>query len=242
MAFWHGDARADDLVSGLSQDQIEITSNYTGTDLVIFGAVELHGGQTPNAQPDVVVVVRGPDTDMTVRRKERVAGIWINRHEVTLKGMPGFYYLASARAMDKIAALSLQARYQLGTQYLQPTGYSVRTADEAKPYIAAAIRQEMREGLYKDVPAGIEFLSYSLFRVRVPVPANVPRGQYTAEVYLFRDGNVISAQSTPFFVDQTGMERQLYSFAHSSPLLYGLTTVLMALTLGWTSSLIFRRR
>jgi uncharacterized protein (TIGR02186 family) len=76
----------------------------------------------------------------------------------------------------------------------------------------------------------------------VPVPANVPRGQYTAEVYLFKDGNVVSAQSTPFFVDQTGMERQLYSFAHSSPLFYGIATILMALTLGWTSSFLFRRR
>jgi len=53
---------------------------------------------------------------------------------------------------------------------------------------------------------------------------------------------VISAQSTPLFVDQIGLERRLYSFAHSSPLFYGISTVLMALLMGWTSSVVFRRR
>ncbi len=32
--------RAEDLVSGISQDIIQITSNYTGTDIVVFGAIE----------------------------------------------------------------------------------------------------------------------------------------------------------------------------------------------------------
>ncbi len=33
-------ACAEDLVSGLSQDSIEITSNYTGSTIVVFGAIE----------------------------------------------------------------------------------------------------------------------------------------------------------------------------------------------------------
>lgn len=235
-------ARAADLVSGLSQDQIEITSNYTGTELVVFGAVETRHHETPTTQPDVVVVVRGPNVDMTVRKKARVAGLWINRHEATLDGMPGFYYLASTGPLDKIANPSVLRRYQLGTDNLQPASYSVQTASEARHYINAAVRQNVREGLYKQVPTGVEFLSYSLFRVRVPVPATVPRGQYTAEVYLFQNGNVVSAQSTPLFVDQIGLERRLRNFAYRDPLLYGISTVLMALMLGWTSSFVFRKR
>ena len=98
-----------------------------------------------------------------------------------------------------------------------------------------------RQGNSQEAPAGVEFLSPTLFRVHVPVPATVTRGQYNAEVYLFRDGNVISAQSTPLFVDQTGMERRLYNLAHSSPLAYGLFAVLLAGALGWLSSALFRR-
>ena len=52
-------ARAEDLVSGISQDTIQITSNYTGTDIVVFGAIEQP--QNPQGR-NIVVVVRGPGT------------------------------------------------------------------------------------------------------------------------------------------------------------------------------------
>ncbi len=58
------------LVSDISSHRIGITSSFTGTELLLFGALGEAG--------DVVVVVRGPDQKVTVRRKERVAGIWIN--------------------------------------------------------------------------------------------------------------------------------------------------------------------
>ena len=88
----------------------------------------------------------------------------------------------------------------------------------------------------------VEFLSYSLFRVHIPIPATVPRGEYTVEAYLFRDGTVMSAQSTPLFVDQKGLERRLYRFAHASPFVYGLSAVLMAMFFGWLSSLLIRQQ
>ena len=91
---------AEDLVSGLSQDQIQITSNYTGTDIVVFGAIE-NAANTVGPH-DIVVVVRGPDTTMIVRAKKHVAGIWVNANRVLLNGMPSYYYLASTRPVAAI--------------------------------------------------------------------------------------------------------------------------------------------
>jgi uncharacterized protein (TIGR02186 family) len=87
----------------------------------------------------------------------------------------------------------------------------------------------------------VEFLGYSLFRVHVPIPASAPRGEYTVQVYLFHDGAIASAQTTPLFVDQIGLERRLYNFAHEWPFYYGLVTAAMAMLLGWGSSFLFRR-
>jgi uncharacterized protein (TIGR02186 family) len=103
------------------------------------------------------------------------------------------------------------------------------------------VRERARQHLFVEAPNGVEFLGYSLFRVHVPVPAAAPRGQYIAEVYLFKDGVVMSAQSTPLFVDQIGLERRLFNFAHNNALAYGAATIIMALLLGYLSSLIFRR-
>lgn len=235
-------AHAEDLVSGLSQDTIQINSNYTGTDIVVFGAIEAPDVLDADSTRDIVVVVRGPSTDMIVRRKARVAGIWINRDEITLNGMPSYYFAASTRPISQLASSDTLQRYQLGVENLYPRAMSTSSPPKGEPFRKAAIRDMQRQRLYAQRPNGVEFLSYSLFRVRVPVPANVPRGQYTAEVYLFRNGTVMSAQSTPLFVDQIGLERRLFNFAHNWPLFYGLATALMAMLLGWASSFIARQR
>jgi uncharacterized protein (TIGR02186 family) len=232
-------AFADQLVSGVSQELIQITSNYTGSDIVVFGAVEGEPGRDLSLPKDVVVVVRGPATDITVRRRDRVAGIWINHDAAKLSGMPAYYFLASTRPLKEIAPPEALTHYSIGLQSLQPD--SVHSHHDYEPFRQAALRHLTKDRLYTEVPGGVEFLSATLFRAHVPVPAGVARGQYKVEVYLFRDGDVESAQSTPLFIDQTGLERRLYNFAHNQPFGYGLAAVAMAVIMGWISSLLFRR-
>ncbi|HXS07948.1 MAG TPA: TIGR02186 family protein [Rhizomicrobium sp.] len=230
---------AEQLVSGISQDLIQITSNYTGSDIVVFGAVE--GDQTADSRSprDVVVVVRGPDSDITVRRRDRVAGVWVNRDAANLSGMPAYYFLASTRPLKDIAPPDALTHYNIGLQNLQPD--AVHSHHDYEPFRQAALRHLTKDRLYTETPGGVEFLSETLFRAHVPVPAEVTRGQYNVEVYLFRDGVVESAQSTPLFIDQTGLERRLFNFAHNQPFSYGLAVVAMAVIMGWISSLLFRR-
>jgi uncharacterized protein (TIGR02186 family) len=229
-------ARAEDLVSGVSQDIIQITSNYTGTNIVVFGAIE---GPLAAQGRDIVVVVRGPDEPMTVRRRDRVAGVWVNRDAARFEGLPAYYYLASTAPLSRIASHEALERYGIGLTALRPT--QIGSHHDPEPFRLAAIRYHKRVGLYTESPGSIDFLSETLFRTRVPVPAGVTRGQYNVEVYLFRDGQVVSAQSTPLFVDASGLERRLFNLAHDAPLSYGLACVLMAMLLGWISSVLFRR-
>ncbi|HJW41458.1 MAG TPA: TIGR02186 family protein [Rhizomicrobium sp.] len=227
---------SEDLVSGLSQDTVEITSNYTGTDIVVFGAIERPEEVGSN---DIVVVVRGPTADMTVRQKEWVAGIWINHDQAKLVAMPTFYYLASTRTLDHIAPAFTLERYALGLDNIAPT--RIVSHHDPEPFRQALIRHKQAEGVYGEVPGGVELLSPTLFRARIPVAATVTPGQYNVDVYLLRDGTVISAQSTPLYIQQTGLERRLYNLAHVEPLWYGVLTVLMASLLGWLSAAAFRR-
>jgi len=227
---------AEELVSGVSQDTIQITSNYTGSDIVVFGAIEDQQNATGR---DIVVVVRGPDADLVVRRRDRVAGVWINHDAANLNGMPSYYFLASSRPLAAIAPKAVLARYSIGLQNLQPD--SVHSHHDYEPFRQAALHYLSLDRLYTETPGGVEFLSDTLFRAHVPVPAAVTRGQYNVEVFLFRNGEIESAQSTPLFIDQTGLERRLYNFAHDQPLFYGLAAVVMAIFMGWLSSMVFRR-
>src|SRR5258707_14496487 len=103
-------AKADALVSGLSTDLIQIPSNFPGTDIVLFGAIEPSEEAGPSKDQDLVIVIRGPQLDMTVRRKRRILGIWVNRDQVELLGLPGYYFLSSTRPLDDIASLQTVQR------------------------------------------------------------------------------------------------------------------------------------
>ena len=232
-------AAAEQLVSGVSQDLIQITSTYKGSDIVVFGAIEGQPAGEPRTPRDIVVVVRGPESDITVRRRDRVAGVWINHDAAKLSGMPSYYFLASSRPLKDIAPQNTLTHYSIGLQNLQPD--AVHSHHDYEPFRQAALRHLTKDRLYTEAAGGVEFLSETLFRAHVPVPAGVARGQYKVEVYLFRDGEVQSAQSTPLFIDQTGLERRLYNFAHNQPFGYGLAAVAMAVIMGWISSLLFRR-
>jgi uncharacterized protein (TIGR02186 family) len=232
-------ASAEQLVSGISQDLIQITSTYKGSDIVVFGAIEGQPAGEPRTPRDIVVVVRGPDSDITVRRRDRVAGVWINHDAAKLSGMPAYYFLASSRPLKTIAPQNALTHYNIGLQNLQPD--TVHSHHDYEPFRQAALRHLEKDRLYTETAGGVEFLSETLFRAHVPVPAGVARGQYKVEVYLFRNGEVQSAQSTPLFIDQTGLERRLYNFAHNQPFGYGLAAVVMAVIMGWISSLLFRR-
>src|SRR5260370_8304669 len=73
LLFWAPPTRAEGLVADLTNHLIAITTGFTGASVVLFGATDGPG--------DVVVAVRGPEREMTIRRKNRIAGIWVNTHE-----------------------------------------------------------------------------------------------------------------------------------------------------------------
>lgn len=224
------------LSSGLSQDYLQITSTFTGSELTVFGAVE---NPSAGANPDVVVVVRGPDALMTVRRKDRIVGLWINNARARLL-LPAYYFITATRPLGTVADADTLGRYELGLNHLR--AQTVASDGDPKSFADALKRTQVRTGLYIQTDTGVEMQSATLFRVHVPIPAAVPRGSYNVEVYLFRNGEVTAAQSTPFYVDQAGFERRIFEFAHTSPLSYGVLTVLMAVALGWASTFLFRAR
>ncbi|HEY1877644.1 MAG TPA: TIGR02186 family protein, partial [Rhizomicrobium sp.] len=141
--------------------------------------------------------------------------------------------------ISRIASRDTLARYGIGLQQLKPS--AIGSHHDPEPFRQAVIRHLQRSGLYAESPGSIDFYSETLFSTRVPVPAGVSRGQYNVEVYLFRDRQMVSAQSTPLFVDASGLERRLFNLAQNAPFTYGVACVLMAMLLGWISSVLFQR-
>src|SRR3984893_18268925 len=90
---WGSEARGQALGADLTGHLIAITTGFTGASVVLFGATDGPG--------DIVVSVRGPEREMTVRRKERIVGIWINTDDLTFAKVPSFYDIAASRPLDE---------------------------------------------------------------------------------------------------------------------------------------------
>lgn len=225
------------LVADLSSHLLAITTGFSGASVLLFGALEDDGDR----KSDVVVVVRGPDTPEIIRRKERILGLWVNRAQGSVQDAPAYYRVASTRPLEKIAAPAVLDRRQIGLDHLK---VSVRREDEAAgddDYRAALLRLKTRARLYDGETGQVTVMSGRLFRTEMDFPANVPTGTYQVDVYLFRGGEVISAQTTPLVVGKTGIGAEVFDLANRRAALYGALAVLLAAAAGWLAAVAFRR-
>lgn len=226
------------LVTDISSHLVSVTSDFTGTELLLFGAIQID--DEDNLGPgDVLVVVRGPEKEVVVRRKERVAGIWVNTEAVEFKRVPSFYALASNRAVEEIASPDVLKRLRIGPTRLR--FQANEPAEKSLSFAEAIIRHKSENELYSDQETAVYFLGDKLFRTTITIPANVPVGDYIAEFYLFKDRELLSATSSPLFIKKSGLGRTIYDFAYSYPALYGIAAILLALIAGWIASAIFRK-
>jgi uncharacterized protein (TIGR02186 family) len=230
-------AYAQALIADLSSHLVAITTSFAGSQVLLFGAVENEG----QGQGDVVVVVRGPEEEVTVRQKARELGVFVNRKAMVFEHVPSFYFVATSIDLDKAVLPSERARAEIGEEYLHVEPAETRDPETTARYRDALIRNKRAEGLYVAAPARVTFLGARLFRVDLHFPSNVPTGTYQVEVFLLRHGAVVGAQTTPLVVGKAGLDADIYEFSQRQAAAYGAIAVLVALFTGWLVGVVFRR-
>lgn len=232
------------LEIGASTSEIAITSDFRGADLTIFGALtntdEL---LLAIGQYDVVVTLEGPRDYQTVRKKERVFGIWMNTQAMTFEQVPESYAISSTRQLDNPDDLT--ANFDdvgVGIEHLplNPVGYIPNSGTIAE-FRDAYRRLKLANGLYQRDRTGVRFVSSSLFRASLRLPANIPDGMHMVRAYLFKSGELIAQKEMPLRVVKTGIEQAITDAAHDEPIGYGLVCVLIAVVTGWGASVMFRK-
>ena len=236
-------ATAERLVSSLSSHQVLITSSFTGTELVLFGSVERDAATVPRRGGyDLVVTVIGPRQTLVTRKKERVFGIWANAESRTFTGVPSYLAVLSNRPLDLVAPPDVMSRLEVGLNnvpFSQET--SATPSDRQGVFRDALIRLKSERGLYREEANAVTFLTPNLFRTSIVLPAEAPLGLYDVDLKLFADGTPIARTSSALEIVKAGVEQFVANAAREHAFLYGLATVIMALTTGWLASAIFRR-
>lgn len=227
------------LVPEVSQHEIQVRQGFTGTELLLFGAVLDPQGRRATQPYDVVVVLKGPTEPILLREKDKKFGIWLNAQSTAFRSAPSFFSVASSRPVDEIVDERTAAIYELGLDYLQLSPSGAIDPEEQTRFTRGLVDLRRREGLYREDGAGVSISHGVLYQVRIAVPSNVTTGRYTAETFAIAEGRVMASATAEVEVRKLGFERFVAEQADRSSTLYGLFAVALSVLMGWLAGRVF---
>lgn len=232
-------AKAEEVVLGLSQTQVSITANFDGSEIFIFGAVKREEA-IPEGDPlQVIVAIQGPSEPITVRRKEKRFGIWVNTEAVEVDAAPSFYAVATSAPFNEVLTSTEDLRYKVSIPSAIRSVGAPMTVKDSQSFSDAVIRIRKNNSLFQLNESSVEFSEETLFKTSISMPANLTEGEYRTRIYLTRSGKVVSEYETLIDVRKVGLERWLYTLSRQQPLMYGLLSLAIAIFSGWAASAIF---
>ena len=188
----------------------------------------------------MIVTVEGPSTPVTVRRKARVAGIWVNSDSVLVDSAPSFYAVATTGPLSHILSDTDDLRYGITIErVIRAVGITAEAKDSGD-FLQGLMRVRTNEGRYRVLQGKVELTEETLFRTDVILPSNLTEGEYKVRLFLLRDKRVIASQERVIGVRKEGLERFIFNLAQEQPLIYGLISLALAALAGWGASAAFR--
>ena len=229
----------EEIVLGLSQAEVAITTNFNGSEILVYGAVKREQAIPEGPPLEVIITVAGPSRPITVRRKERRFGIWVNTDAVEVDQAPSFYAVATSAPLNDILKRIEDLRYKISIpRAIRSVGAPMTISDSAS-FTDALIRIRSGSNLYQVVENGVTVDEQTLFRSAIRLPAALTEGDYVTRIFLTRGGEVVAQHSTSIDVRKVGLERWLFTLSRENALIYGLMSLAIAIAAGWGASAIF---
>ncbi len=227
---------AEELVSDLSQDEVSINATFDGSDILVFGAIRRDAPE-PEGELGVIITVAGPDQHVTIRRKERKFGIWVNSDEVEIEQAPSFYAVSSSAPLEDILRPSEDLRNRVTTsQAVRQVGANVL---DSGSFAKALVRIKSDQDLYQLNEGAVSLSEDTLFSTSIEMPANLTEGDYATRIMLTRDGTIVDTHETLIPVQKVGIERWLYNMSRENAFWYGIMSLVIAIAAGWLASAAF---
>jgi uncharacterized protein (TIGR02186 family) len=233
-------ARADEgIVLGLSQAEVSISTNFDGSEILIYGAVKRETPIPEGPPLEVVVTLAGPSDPVVVWRKARRFGIWINTEAVEVDRAPGFYAVVTSNPLDQVLKRVEDLRHRISIPRAIRSVGAPMNIEDASSFTDALIRIRTRSNLYQVIEDGVTVDQQTLFRAAVQLPSALTEGDYKTRIFLTRGGSVVAQYETVIDVRKVGMERWLFNLSRENAFLYGILSLVIAVAAGWGASAIF---
>jgi uncharacterized protein (TIGR02186 family) len=230
----------EEVVLGLSQNRIAITADFDGSEILIFGAIKRDTPAPVDDPLGVVIAIEGPSLPLTVRRKEKKWGIWVNVDSLEIDAAPAFYAVATSGPFNSVMNQTEDLRHHVSIPRAIRSVGAPPDIKDVEAFTQAVIRIRQKNRLYQVLESAVDVQQETLFRTSIALPSNLTEGTYKTRIFLTRKGKVVSHFDTAIDVQKVGLEKFLFNLSREKPLIYGLMSLAIAIIAGWGASAFFQ--
>ena len=223
------------IVADLSQENVQISTDFLGAKILLFGAYDGRKGD------DIIVVVTGPKGLVTVQKKEKILGVWVNTKKVNYINAPKYLSISSNRDIDKILNQKTQKISEIGLNNLNIRIQPGKRLRNEKEWREALTRNMLKSKLWSLNENSVSLNKNSLFRSYLSLPSNVTIGKFEVKILHYRNSKLLSKETNNINVSKSGISAEIYNIAQNYSTLYGIFAVLLAVFIGWGTNLVFRK-
>ena len=227
-------ANANETYFDLSENKIEINTDFIGKEIIIFGILE--------DNKETILTIKGPLKNSKIQKKERILGFWFNTKHITYENVPSTFFIAASSKIDNILPISTLIKEELSFDYVLENKISNRnfiSNDSQNIWKKNFVRLKINKNLFKEYE--INNINDKLFQTRVFFPPNSIPGEYIVSVYKIKNNIITERDEKMIIIEKSGIGSKIFNFAHNHSAAYGLFTIIFAIISGLLAATLFRR-
>lgn len=231
-------AASAQLTAKANHDHITVDFFYHGSTMSVRGVSD------PGA--DLIIKLTAEDGHQSLRKKGKVAGLlWMNVGELQVEDVPSVYFLHSTRNIEDILSQDEINKYVIGYSALEKH-VKMNAADDTErgKWFNEFVKFKESSNLYATTAGKISITEKNgvqNYYILTQWPYQVPPGHYTVTVYAVKDKKVVETATSNVLVEQVGAVKAFSEMAKNNAAVYGIISILAALSAGFGVGLVFRK-
>ena len=226
--------RAEEVYFDLSEDKIEIKTDFDGKEIIIFGLLQ--------DDYDTLLTIKGPPSKMKIQKKERYFGIWVNNKQIIYSNIPSLFFLSSSSKINEILPNSIQINDDLNFDKIlnnKTFDQNFIFENDQKNWNENFVRIKKKQLFYKEFE--MKIFKDKLFQTSVFFPTNTIPGIYTVDIYYIKHKTIMNKDQKKIIVKKTGIGSDIYEFAKNRAATYGVFVIIFSILSGLIAATLFRR-
>ncbi len=234
IVFFKFELQAEEVYFDLSQDNIEIKTDFNGKEIIIFGLLK--------DNHETLLTIKGPPSKMKIQKKDRYLGVWINNKQIIYSNIPTLFFLSSSSEVGKILPSSTLINENLSFEkILKNKTFNQNFIFENNQDLWSKnfVRIKKKQLLYKEFE--MKIFKNKLFQTSVFFPPNTVPGTYNVDIYYIKNNTIINKDQKKIIVKKTGIGSKIYKFAKDNAATYGVFVIIFSILSGLIAATLFRR-